>query len=167
MAGPQGSFLAQPETWVAVGFVAFVAATWKPLSRAILGALDARAERIRRELDEAARLREEAQALLADYQARHAEALRTADAIVAQAKAEAERLAREGAAKLEADLGRREQQALQRIADAERQATAEVRAVAVDVALAATRALLEQKLDDDARARLVDAAIRELPGKLN
>ena len=167
MADPHGSFWTNPETWVAAGFIVFVVATAKPIWRAIAGALDARAQRIRDELVEAERLRKEAEALLAEYQAKHGEAMRTADQIVAQAKAEAERLAREGAARLEADLKRREQLALQRITDAERQALSEVRAAAVDVALAATRRLLETKLDDAAQTRLVDAAIRQLPGKLN
>ena len=165
MAG--GPFLSNPETWVAAGFVVFVAATAKPIWRFITGALDARAQRIRDELAEAERLRKEAEALLAEYRARHRDAMKTADEIVAQAKAEAERLARDGAARIEADLKRREQLALQRIADAERQALSEVRAAAVEVALAATRRLLETRLDDAAQTRLVDAAIRQLPGKLN
>ena len=170
MADPHAAaepFFAQPEAWVAIGFVLFVVAVGKPLWKAITGALDGRARRIARELDEAERLRHEAQALLTDYQSKHAEAVKEAGAIVTRAQEEAERLAREGAARLEADLKRREQLALQRIAEAERQAMEEVRGAAVDVALAATRALLERKLDDAGQARLVDAAIRELPGKLN
>ncbi len=167
MADPHESFFAQPELWVLVGFVGFFAAVGKPLWKAIAGTLDRRAARIGKEIEEARRLREEAQDMLAEYQRKHRDALKEAEQIVAHAKTEAERIGREGQAKLAADLRRREEFALQRIAQAEQQATAEVRAAAVDVALAATRKLLEQRLDDDAHARLVDAAIRELPGKLN
>ena len=168
MADPtQVSLLAKPELWVAVAFVAFFVVVWKPLRSSLLGGLDARADRIRKELDEAQRLREEAQGLLADFQRKQRDAIQEADAIVARAKSEAERLQREAKAKLEADLKRREEQALQRIAQAEQAATHEVRNAAVEVALTATRALLAQKLDDAAQARLIDEAIRELPGKLN
>jgi F-type H+-transporting ATPase subunit b len=168
MADPNAvSFFAKPELWVAVSFVAFFVVVWKPLKSAILGGLDARAERIRKELDEAQRLREEAQAMLADFQRKQRDAVQEAEAILARARSEAERLQREAKAKLEADLARREQQALQRIAQAEQAAANEVRAAAVDVALAATRHLLTSKLDATAQTRLVDEALRELPGKLN
>ena len=90
-----------------------------------------------------------------------------AEAILERARGEAERLQRDAATKLEADLKRREEQALQRIAQAEQAAANEVRAAAVDVALAATRSLLGSKLDAAAQTRLIDEALRELPGKLN
>jgi F-type H+-transporting ATPase subunit b len=168
MADPHDvSLIAKPEFWVAVSFVAFFVVVWKPLCGAILGGLDARAERIRSELDEAQRLREEAQKLLADFQRKQRDAVAEAEAIVARARSEAERMQREAKAKLEADLARREQQALQRIAQAEQAAANEVRAAAVDVALAATRQLLVTKLDAAAQSRLIDEALRELPGKLN
>ncbi len=168
MADPtHGSLLEKPELWVAVAFVAFFVVVWKPLKKALIGGLDARAERISKELDEAQRLREEAHALFADFQRKQRDAIQEADAIIARAKSDAERFQRESKAKLEADLKRREEQALQRIAQAEQAATDEVRAAAVDVALTATRHLLEQKLDSAAQARLIDQAIRELPTKLN
>ena len=168
MADPsQVPLLARPDLWVAVAFVAFFVVVWKPLRGALIGGLDARADRIRKELEEAQRLREEAQSMLAEFQRKQRDAIQEADAIVARAKSEAERLQREAKARLEADLKRREEQALQRIAQAEQAATHEVRAAAVDVALTATRRLLEQKLDEAAQARLIDEAIRELPGKLN
>ena len=161
------SFLASPELWVAVAFVIFVVATWKPLSKALTGALDARAERIRKELDQAQKLREEAQGLLAELQRKQRDALQEAQEIVARAKSEAERLQRDAKAKLESDLKRRADQAVQRIAQAEQAATQEVRAAAAEIALMATRQLLDQKLDSTAHARLIDQAIRELPSKLN
>jgi len=93
MADPSsGSFLAQPEFWVAASFVAFFVVVWKPLRSALVGGLDARAERIRKELDEAQRLREEAQTLLADFQRKQRDAIQEAETIVARARGEAERL---------------------------------------------------------------------------
>lgn len=168
MADPNDvSLFAKPEFWVAVSFVAFFVVVWKPLRGAIIGGLDARAQRIRSELDEAQRLREEAQTLLADFLRKQRDAVAEAEAIIARARGEAERLRREASARLENELARREQQALQRIAQAEQAAANEVRAAAVDVALAATRQLLGTKLDAAAQTRLVDEALRELPGKLN
>ena len=90
------------ELWVAVAFVIFLAVLAKlGVHRMILGVLDARAARIKAELDEAARVREEAQALLAEYRRKRAEADREADAILVAAREEAERLAAEAKAKVE------------------------------------------------------------------
>jgi F-type H+-transporting ATPase subunit b len=124
-------------------------------------------EKIRSDLEKAAKLREEAQALFAEYQKKQRDALKDAEAIVAAAKAEAEALSKQAVADLEASLKRREQLALQRIAQAEVQATADVRAAAVDLAMAATRKILTDKLDAGRQDALVDAAIKELPSKLN
>ena len=159
--------LGAPETWVAVAFVIFVVLIWKPAQRAVVSALDSRAARIERELNEAARLREEAQALLAQYQRKHRDAMKEAEAIIAHSKAEAVRLSQQAAQDLAATLKRREDLALQRIAQAEQQAAADVRAAAVEVAIAATEKLLAEKLDGAKGDALVDQAIRELPGKLH
>ena len=159
--------LHDPTFWVLVSFVIFVALVWKPGSKAVAQMLDDRADKIRSDLEKAAKLREEAQALFAEYQKKQRDALKDAEAIVAAAKAEAEALSKQAAADLEASLKRREQLALQRIAQAEAQATADVRAAAVDLAMAATRKILTDKLDAGRQDALVDAAIKELPGKLN
>ena len=159
--------LHDPTFWVLVSFVIFVALVWKPGSKAVAQMLDDRAEKIRSDLEKAAKLREEAQALFAEYQKKQRDALKDAEAIVAAAKAEAEALSKQAAADLETSLKRREQLALQRIAQAEAQATADVRAAAVDLAMAATRKILTDKLDAGRQDALVDAAIKELPGKLN
>jgi F-type H+-transporting ATPase subunit b len=160
-------FLSAPETWVAVAFVILVVLLWKPAQRALLSALDARAARIERELSEAARLREEAQALLAQYQRKHRDAMKESEAILVRAKAEADRLSQQAASDLAASLKRREELALQRIAQAEQQAAADVRAAAVDVAIAATEKLLAEKLEGAKGDALIDQAIRELPAKLH
>jgi F-type H+-transporting ATPase subunit b len=160
-------FLRDPEFWILVAFVIVIVLLWKPAGRTIAKALDDRAEKIRLDLDRAAKLRTDAQALLAEYQQKQRDALKEAEAILAQAKADAERLSAQAAADLEATLKRREQMALQRIAQAEQQALAEVRAAAVDIAIAATGKLLGEKLDAAEQDALVDGAIKELQGKLN
>jgi F-type H+-transporting ATPase subunit b len=156
-----------PEFWILVAFVVFIVVAWKPGMAAVAKALDGRAERIRSDLDRASQLRKEAEALLAEYQKKQREALQEAQAIMAQAKAEAERLSAQAAADLEASLKRREQMAMQRIAQAEQQAVADVRGAAVDLAMAATSKLLAERLDAGRQDALIDGAIKELQGKLN
>src|SRR5215469_8063847 len=135
--------LADAEFWVAIAFVLFIAVLFKlGAHRVIIGALDDRGARIKAELDEARRVREEAQALLADYQRRRGEADREADAIVVAAKAEAERLAAEAKTKVEDFVARRTKMAETKIAQAEAQAVADVRAAAADAAVAAAERIL-------------------------
>jgi F-type H+-transporting ATPase subunit b len=159
--------LQTPEFWVAIGFFVLLGLAAKPGIKAAVATLDARARRIRKALDEATGLREEAQHLLADYQRKQRDAAKEVDSVVAQARSEAERAAKEGAERLETLLKRREQLALDRIAQAEAEAVQEVRNVTVDVAIAATRRLIAERMDPAAGARLVDRAIGELPGKLH
>ena len=158
--------LKQGEFWVLVAFILFVGfMVWKA-RKAIVGGLDARAARIRAEIDEAQRLREEAQALLAEYQKKQREALGEAEAMVKQAGEESKRLAAKAEIELAAALKRREQQALDRIAQAEAQALSEVRNLAADLAVAATQKILVEKLDPAQAAGLVSQAIAELPRRL-
>ena len=153
--------------WVSLAFIVFVAAVYRPVSKMMGDALDGRAEKIRGELDEAVRLREEAQTLLAGYERQQNEALKEAEGILAHARDEAERQAVHAAEALEELIRRREAQAMDRIARAEEEATAGVRAAAVDVAIQATRKLLTSELDEARRAKLVDDAIGELDDKLH
>ena len=104
--------------WTALAFVIFVAAVYKPVSGKLAAALDARAEKIKEELDEAVRLREEAQVLLAGYERRQNEALKEAEDILANAREEAERQTRQAGEALEEFIRRREAQAVDRIARA-------------------------------------------------
>ena len=112
-----------PEFWVAVAFVIFVAATFKPVKLALTGALDNRATTIRAQIDEARRLREEAQAALAEAQRKHRDAAGEAEALIASAKEEARLLQAQAAENLETTLARREQLAMERIAQAETDAS--------------------------------------------
>jgi F-type H+-transporting ATPase subunit b len=139
---------------------------WRPAGRLITGGLDSRAARIRNELDEARRLREEAERLVSEYRAKEQQALAEADTIVAHARAEAERVAAQSARDLDAALERRQRMAEERIAQAEVKALDEVRAVAIDVAIAAAREVLTAQVDQRRGAALLDAAIVALPQRL-
>ncbi|MBK19855.1 MAG: F0F1 ATP synthase subunit B [Rhodospirillaceae bacterium] len=159
--------LQTPEFWVAAGFLLLIAILAKPAWKAITTSLDDRADKIKASLDEAASLREEVQHLLADYQRKQREATREVDEMLANAQAEAERTAQEAAEALEESLKRREQLAMDKISQAEADAMQAVRNTAIDVAVAATQRILNEKLDDAAAAQLIDNAIAELPGKLH
>jgi F-type H+-transporting ATPase subunit b len=158
--------LQQGEFWVLVAFILFVGfMVWKA-RKALMGGLDTRAARIKAEIDEAQRLREEAQALLTEYQKKQREALGEAQAMVKQAEEEGKRVRAKAETELTAALKRREQQALDRIAQAEAQALAEVRNLAADLAVAATRKILVEKLDPAKAQALVSDAIADLPKRL-
>ncbi len=155
-----------PEFWVLAAFVVFFVLMGKKLVVMIGGALDERAAGIRKQLDEAEKLKNDAEKALAEYRKRQQDALKEAEAIAAQARTEAQALEVEQKAQLEQRLKRREAQALDKIAQAEAQAVAEVRDAAVDLALAATRRVLTEKVDGGVAGGLVDASIRDLPQRL-
>ena len=168
LAGGSGGVLSMPEFWVAVSFFGFVGLLMYYNVPALMGkALDDRADRIRQELDEARRLREEAQALLADYQKKREAAEEEAKAIVEQARREADALTSETRKSLIETLERRSRIAEEKIARAEQQALSEVRSVAVDTAIAAAERVLAGKVSAQAGAPLVEQSIRGLKGKLN
>ena len=161
-------FLKSPEFWVAVSFVGFIALiVYYRVPKAVSDALDKRADGIRQELEEARRLREEAQGILADYERKQRDAEKEAEEIIELAKRESEALAEETRRTLQESLERRAKLAEQKIARAEEQAVEEVRMKAVDVAIAAARSVIEKKMTPAAAAKLVDQNIRELKGTLN
>ena len=156
------------EFWVAVAFGVFVLVLlYYRVPKLVAKSLDDRAEAIRKELDEARRLREEAQTLLADYQKRHRNVGQEADAIVDQARREAEAFAHETRVSLKDTLERRTKQAEDKIARAETQAVDEVRAAAIDVAMAAAEKILREKTAGSGGVSLIDQGIRDLKGRLN
>lgn len=155
-----------PTFWVAVSFVLFVALTFKMVWQKVTVALDARAEEIRRRLEEAQNLREEAQAAKANYQRLQRDALKEAEAILAHAREEAKLMREEGEKKLEIALARREQMAVEKIAAAEAKALQDVREQMVDLAVAATKQLIESNIDGAVRSRLVADAVAEIPTRL-
>ena len=160
-------FYASTSFLVAGAFVLFFVFFGKKIFIAVGSMLDDRSDAIKFELDEAARLREEAQDMLADYERKQHEALAEAENIVAAARSEAERLGVEAAKQLEASLKRSEQMAKDRIAQAEATALQEVRAVAVDVALEATAKILEKDVSGVKAKDIINGSIGELGKKLN
>jgi F-type H+-transporting ATPase subunit b len=159
-------FIHEAEFWVLVAAIVFVALVGKKVGGAITAGLDARAARIRGELDEARRLRKEAERLVAEYRAKQQQAAADAAAIVAHAKQEAERIAAQSAKDLELALERRQRMAEERIAQAEAKALAEVRAAAIDVAIIAAREVIAAEIDERRGTALIDEAIVALPQRL-
>ncbi len=166
-AAESGSLVTAPEFWVAIGLALFLFFVGKRAYNLVGVALDDRSLKIKNRIDDAARMAEEAQALLATYERKQRDAAEEAEAILDNARREAQRLTAEATAELERTLKRREVQAIERIAQAEQAAVAEVRAKAVDVAIEATRKLMVERLTPSQADALIDSAIKELPTKLH
>ena len=158
----------EPEFWVAIAFVILMGVfAWLGVHRTVLKALDHRSERIKAELDDARRLKDEAAKLLAEYQAKRASAEREAQDIIAAAKVEAERIAAEAKTKMEDFVARRTKTAESKIALAEAQALADVRAAAADAAVAAASTVLSQTVKGQVADNLLSKGIAEVKAKLN
>lgn len=159
---------AEAEAWVGVGLLIFLAIVIfvAKAPRAIGEALDAKTAKIQADLDEAARIREEAQRLLAELKAERAEAERQAKDMLAAAQAEARRFEADATAKLEESLARRQQLAERKIANAEAQAAAEVKAAAAELAAQAAEVVLTQRIATAKSDPQVDAAIKQLATRL-
>ena len=156
------------EFWVGVAFFCFVALIIYLKAPSMMAkALDDRADAIRKELDEARRLREEAQDLLADYKQKQRNADEEAKAIIEEAQREAEVMKTQGEKALKESIERRSRIAEEKIARAEAQALAEVRGAVVEAATAAAENVLRQRVAGSTADGLVDQAIRDLRGKLN
>lgn len=154
--------------WALIGLLIFLGLmVYFKLPGMITKALDGRANKVRDELEEARRLREEAQAVLADFRRKTQNADDEADAIIAQAKSEAERMTREAETALEEMITRRTNAAEMRIAQAEAQALKEVRASATDIAIAASQQLLADQAKGAAAASLIDNAIADVKERIN
>src|SRR6201987_1289224 len=159
---------AEPEFWGAGAFVILMGVfAYAGVHKTVLKALDHRAERIKAELDDAKRLRDEAAKVLADYKARRASAEAEATEIVASAKAEAERIAAEAKTKMEDFVARRTKAAEGKIALAEAQALADARAAAADAAVAAASTILSQTVKGEVADDLLAKGIADVRQKLN
>lgn len=158
---------ADPTLWVAIAFIVAIAIVARPLSRMALAGLDRRGKRIAGELEEARRLREEAQELLAAQERKQREADREVEAILAQAREEADRLAKRAAEDLERQVERRRRLADERIAQAEADAMRALRTATAELALKAARKLLGDKLDEARQAELVERAIDDIGKRLH
>ena len=156
-----------PTFWVLVAFIGFVGVlVYLKVPGMVTKGLDARADKIKTDLEDADALLKEAQDLLASYQKKQREAADEAQEIKARAKEEGKRIVERGRARLEDSLQRREKLAMDRITQAEASALDEIRARTVDIALDATRDLLANNLSDHKANAMLDDAIKELRGRL-
>ena len=160
--------LMETENWVAIGFLCFLGLlAYLGVHRKLLAGIDARQARIKSELDDARRLREEAQALLAEFERKGREAETEAAAIIASAKAEAERLATEAKTRTEDFVARRTKMAEAKIAQAEVQAIADVRSAATDAAVAAAEKILAISAKGKVAEDLLTRGIADIKQKFN
>jgi len=158
----------EPETWVAIAFIILMCVfAYFGVHSTVLKALDNRSARIKAELDDARRLKDEAAKVLGDYKARRASAEREAEDIIANARSEAERIATEAKAKMEDFVARRTKTAESKIALAEAQALADVRAAAADAAVAAASSILSKTVKGEVADDLLTKGINEVRQKLN
>jgi F-type H+-transporting ATPase subunit b len=154
-----------PDISVAIAFVIFIVlVVWKGTKKLTAG-LDQRAEAIRKQLDETQNLREEAQAALASYQRQQRDALAEADEIIAQAKVDAERLKVQAETVLTATIKRREEQAVERIAQAEATAIKDVRDQAIELAIGVATKIITEKMTKTVQNELVKDASEDLMKK--
>lgn len=156
----------EPIFWFAVSFVLFFVIFGRKLWKPLTALLDARADQIRLELDEAARLRREAEQMLEDATREREQAYAEANALIEQTHQQAQELAEKARLEAEDMLRRREQMAKDRIAAAERAAVDEVRAAAVDAAFESAKDVIGKTLTQDQSASLVSDALRSLPDAL-
>jgi F-type H+-transporting ATPase subunit b len=161
-------YFSEPDFWVGVSFVLFVLLlVYLKVPGMIARSLDERAEAISAELEEAKKLREEAQAVLAEYQGKKAEAEKEAENIVAQAKREAEIYGEEARRKMQEQMERRSRLAEQKIAQAEASAVKDVRAAATELAIEAASKIIADEVKGAKAASLVDQSISGLRKQLN
>lgn len=156
-----------PELWVGVGLLLFFGVlVMAKVPALVAGMLDAKATAIQTDLDEAARLRAEAEALLADIRAQRDTAERQAAEMLKAAEEDAKRLASEAKAKLEEQIARRAELAERKIATAEAQATADVKAAAAELAALAAEKVLVARLAGAKTDPAADEAIKGLAARL-
>ena len=159
--------LQNAEFWVAVGLVIFIGVLiWAKVPGMALKALDARGQAIQGALDEALRLRQEAQALLASIKTQREEAERVAAEMIANAEADSQRLRAEAETRLDEQIKRRQVMAELKIATAEAQAAAEVKAAAGELAAQIAEQVLAARLKGLTNDPLIDRAVEQVPGKL-
>lgn len=156
-----------PRTWVGVAFVIFFVIFGRKMWLVLTGILDNRAVTIRAELDEAARLRREAEAMLADATRQREDALRDAETMLARAHEEAARVAEAARSEAATSATRRERMAMERIGAAEKAAVTDVRLAAAEIAARAAQEVIARDFDAAADAPLVDHAIQGLPAALS
>jgi F-type H+-transporting ATPase subunit b len=159
--------LSNPELWVAIGLLIFIAILWKAGAfKLVLGGLDEKAAKIQANLDEAARIRDEAQALLADISRQRVEADAHAKALIEAAEDTARRMTAEAKVRLEETIVLRTRLAERKIEVAQAEAAAQVKAAAIDLAASAAARVMADQLAASKSDPLIDKAIGQLAGKL-
>ncbi len=159
--------LSDPSFWVGAAFVAFMALVFKPLKRVITGGLDKHALAVAKELDEARRLKEKAQEILAVYERDHRNAMVEIEKIMAYARNEAARITLEEETKLNDQLKKRTELAMQKITQAEASVIKELQERAANITVSAARALIAEYLSKDAAEKLVSQSIFDITRKLH
>jgi F-type H+-transporting ATPase subunit b len=160
------AILNEAEFWVFIGLMIFVVALiWAKVPGMAMKALDARGVKIQAELDEALRLRQEAQALLASIKEQREHAEHVAAEMIANAQADSVRIRQEAEVKLNEQIKRRQEMAERKIATAEAQAAADVKAAAADLAAQLAESVLVGRLKDLTSDPLVDRAVGQMAGK--
>ena len=159
--------LQEAELWVAIGMaILFAALIWAKVPGMAVKALDARGIAIKAQLDEALRLRQEAEALLADIKVQREAAEKIAAEMIANAVADSERMRVEAAARLEDQIKRRQHMAERKIANAEAQAAADVKAAAADLAAQIAESVLKSRLAGLKSDPLIDRAVEQIGDRL-
>ncbi len=160
--------MSDPGLYVLAAFLIVLAIFWRAGAfKALTRALDGRGRKIADELNEARQLRDEAQALLAQFQRRQREAESEAKGIIEQARRDAQVLAAETRDRIDEQIERRARAAEEKIARAEAQAIAEVRDEAAEMAVEIARKIIRDRMDQGAQAALVDRAISDIRAKAN
>lgn len=159
--------LYDPKLWVAVAFILFVILVYKKAVVYLANALDARSARIKDELDEARRLREEAEAVLADYRQKQSEYLKEAETLLENARRDADKMREYAHAELKASLEARMKQAVERIAQEEASAITDVRDHVVDIALAAARNIISDQVGTMSQEELIKLALADIERKVH
>jgi len=161
-----GPFYANPEFWVAVAFVVVVGLLARPLARMVKGATDSRAEEIRKKIDEAHALKEEAVTLLEDYKERFRNADKESEAIIEKAKISVEKYKQEAMEDINLALAHKEENFALHIEALERDASNEIKSTAIEFSVEAVKNVLVNKLSNSAKEALFDKALDELPSIL-
>lgn len=168
-AAEQGhaGFLGDATNWVFISFVIFAVLFVKYGWSKVTAKLDGRIDEIRKELETAEKLKNEAMEMLATYQQRHRDAMDEAAEIATKAKRQAQTIQEKAEADLKETLARREKQLTERLARIEAAAEAELRKVTADTAMKAAEQLIRKGMDAKAQSALADKAISNLSSSLN
>ena len=161
------AFYLDPHFWVLASFIAFFLLAGKAVCRLFAGVLDARSAKIQSELDAARALRVEAENVLAEYKKKQAEYLKEAEVMFERAQTDAFTLTAHAEKELRASLDERTKNALEKIAQEETNAIAEVRNHIVDVALAAARAVIVEQVSHTSHEKLLALAIADIERKIH